>query len=181
MCWRLMQSSFSAFRAVLPWRSWAIAEVICGEIFFWREFPKLVGYPGFWLLALELPSQNHQGRWPKLHGGNDTLLLKHWLTSLILALFCANSASSPGSSCDPCTTHWNLCSLFLWIAWCNCASQPTTAMWKRVPLAFKRTFQGTCSLERQHMEKHTSVCVGMGGVCVCVLLWVFFPLGYMSS
>lgn len=84
MRWWLTQPSFSAFKVMLLWHSWAIAELISGEIF-WREFPKWSAIRGFLCLLLSShPKITEEGG--QNHMVGVTLILKHWLNSLGLSL-----------------------------------------------------------------------------------------------
>lgn len=178
MCWWLMQSSFSTFRAVLPWWSWAAAELICGEIF-WRRFSKWLAIQGFPCLLRSLhPKITKEGDQIYMAG----ITLSYSGSGLTFRFY--SPVQTPPCHQIPLGTPVSHIEIFVcyslnfMIKLCLPAHYYSMKM---VPLAFARTFQGACSLERQHMEKHTSACVGMGRGCWFLSGFCFFPLATWAA
>lgn len=123
---------------------------------------KAVGCPGVGLLTLGLPTQNHQGRWLKLHGRNDAVLLKCCVNSRVLSFSCVSTALSLDSSSPP-VVHIKIsaCSVSGFHDVIRSPS-PLGQSENGSPLLLQRTSLKSKLLERQHGEEHTSACVGMG-------------------
>lgn len=174
MHWWLTQSSFSAFRTVLPWPSWATAELVSGDVFFWREFPKW----SFCLLALKVPSQNHQGWWPKPFCGKDTVLVKHWLNSLVLSLSCENIAFIP-RFLQPPLYHTQKSPFTLSLNYMMYLCLPAHSYIMKIgPSCFCKDFSGNLLFgEAAHGEAFISLC----GNEVQGVYFGFFPLATWAA